>query len=385
MASTSKSFQFGNYSFENFTSFSEKAFSLNGWIPFKKQTISKNKLVYFWTSNIICIITLMQGMIYFIQNFMLKNASLLELTNLAPCMGFVILALMKTYVVVYRNQETFTEIIETLGKLFPKSMEEQQKYKVGIIFKRQKALNIFFSAIYMTIFVIFNLMPIFICIQIYYTDGIIHKEFPYMMWHPFDAYQPVVFEFCYLLVIWAAFTCDIAVLSTDLLYSNVLTLLCMQFDILKRDLEHLNAEESKECIIELKKKVLLHMELIEISEKLEDIFSMSILINFVGNLIKFSIYLFSSLSQILLMCYYGDQLKESSSSIAEGVYNSNWYNGQPAIKKQMSLVLLRAQRPQYLTAHKFSNVSLMSFTLVTIRFEIRFLTFLKINDISLIL
>lgn len=205
----------------------------------------------------------MQGMIYFIQNFMLKNASLLELTNLAPCMGFVMLALMKTYVVVYRNQETFTEIIETLGKLFPKSMEEQEMYKVGIIFKRQKALNIFFSAIYMTIFVIFNLMPIFICIQIYYTDGIIHKEFPYMMWHPFDAYQPVVFEFCYLLVIWAAFTCDIAVLSTDLLYSNVLTLLCMQFDILKRDLEHLNAEESKECIIELKKKVLLHMELIE--------------------------------------------------------------------------------------------------------------------------
>lgn len=263
MASTSQSFQFGNYSSENFTSFSEKAFSLNGWIPFKKQTVSKLKLVYFWAANIICIITLMQGTIYFILNFLLKSASLLELTNLAPCMGFVMLALMKTYVVVYRNQGTFTEIIESLGKLFPKSMQEQEMYKVGKIFKRQKALNIFFSAIYVTLFVIFNLMPIFISIQIYYTDGIIHKEFPYMMWHPFDAYQPVVFEICYLLVIWAAFTCDIAVLSTDLLYSNVLTLLCMQFDILKSELEHLKAEKSNECLIELKKKILLHMELIE--------------------------------------------------------------------------------------------------------------------------
>ena len=109
----------------------------------------------------------------------------------------------------------------------------------------------------------------------------------------------------------------------------------------------------------------------------------------IPDLIKFSIYLFSSLSQILLMCYYGDQLKEyvrmssillfykiiycyrSSSSIADGIYNSNWYNGQPSIKKQMSLILHRAQRPQYLTAHKFSNISLMSFKLVTIKFEIR--------------
>lgn len=30
----------------------------------------------------------MQGMIYFIQNFS-KNDSLLKMTNLAPCMGFV--------------------------------------------------------------------------------------------------------------------------------------------------------------------------------------------------------------------------------------------------------------------------------------------------------
>ena len=263
MASTSKSFQFGNYSFDNFTSFLEKSFTLNGWLPFKKRTDSKCKLVYFWASNIICIITLMQGMIYFMQNFILKSGSLLELTNLAPCMGFVMLALMKTYVVVYRNQETFTEIIETLGKLFPKSMQEQEQYNVGKVFNQQKALNIFFSAIYITVFVIFNLMPIFISIQNYYIDGIIQKEFPYMMWHPFDPYQPVVFEFCYILVIWAAFTCDMAVLSTDLLYSNVLTLLCMQFDILKHDLEHLNAENCNECVIELKKKVLLHLELIQ--------------------------------------------------------------------------------------------------------------------------
>lgn len=262
MAATSQSLQLGNYSFANFTSFTEKAFRLNGWLPFKKQSDSKFKLIYFWAANIICIITLMQGMIYFVLNFN-KNATLLELTNLAPCMGFVMLALMKTYVVVYRNQETFANIIQTLGKLYPKSMQEQEMHKVGTIFKRQKALNIFFSAIYVTLFVIFNLMPIFISIQIYYTDGVIHKEFPYMMWHPFDAHQPVIFEFCYLLVIWAAFTCDIAVLSTDLLYSNILTLLCMQFDILKRDLENLNAEKRKECIIELKKKVLVHMELIE--------------------------------------------------------------------------------------------------------------------------
>ena len=45
-------------------------------------------MIYFWVTNIICVVTLMQGMIYFIQNFS-KNDSLLKMTNLAPCMGFV--------------------------------------------------------------------------------------------------------------------------------------------------------------------------------------------------------------------------------------------------------------------------------------------------------
>lgn len=87
----------------------------------------------------------------------------------------------------------------------------------------------------------------------------------------------------------------------------------------------------------------------------------------------------SSLFALQISCY------RSSSSIAEGVYNSNWYNGQSTIKKQLLLVMLRAQRPQYLTALKFSNVSLMSFTLVTIKFEIRSLVSLQIDVISFIL
>ncbi|CAO1409430.1 unnamed protein product [Diamesa tonsa] len=242
-----------------------------------------------------------------------------------------------------------------------------------------------FSIMYMSLLWVFNLMPIYNAIYYYYVDGVVyHKELPYIMWFPFDPLQPIVYELSYFSSVWAGVTTALAVISTDLLYCSILTLLCMEFDILKKNFEEIQVKDAKKSFQEMKKLVSVHIDLIEFVTTMEDIFSVSLLINFIGStmiiclvgfqasalnsislpMVKFCLFLLTGLIQILLLCYYGEKLIESSVGVADGVYNGNWYEGDENMKKSMKLIIIRAQRPQCLTTFKFSKVSLSSFSLV---------------------
>ena len=108
-------------------------------------------------------------------------------------------------------------------------------------------------------------MPIYNAIYYYYVDGIVYyKELPFIMWHPFDPLQPILFELSYFSMTWSGFTTALAVVSTDLLYCSILSLLCMEFDILKRNFEEMQVKDSKQSLEEMKKLVSNHIDLIEL-------------------------------------------------------------------------------------------------------------------------
>ncbi|CAO1401053.1 unnamed protein product [Diamesa serratosioi] len=360
-----------------------------GWKPYTIKSSKSNEKVsfsttfYFRISMIYAGVCMLQQLIYLALHFGDGNA-FLELTNVAPCMGFSLLALVKIFFVIYRNKSELTNVMAKMDSLFPKNSRDQERYGVRNVLKHLKLVMRSFSTLYMGLIWLFNLMPIFISIYLYFDEGIIyHKQLPYIMWYPFDPLQPIVFEVSYIVVMWGAFTCALSILSTDLLYCSVLTLLCLLFDILKMDLQQLNSKNRKITNKGLKRLIIVHNDLIGISRQLEKIFSVSILINFVGSsiilclvgfqasagvktseLIKFCIFLLSSMVQILLLCWYGNKLIESSVGVADGVYNGDWYEGDENIKKSLKLIIIRAQKPQYLTAFKFSKVSLSSFSVV---------------------
>lgn len=54
-----------------------------------------------------------------------------------------------------------------------------------------------------------------------------------------------------------------------------------------------------------------------------------------------------------------------SSSIANGIYESDWFLLNPLCRKWLLLILLRSQRAERLTLYRFSNASRLSFANVS--------------------
>ena len=249
----------------DFTSVALKLSRVNGWMPYKlaSENLGIFKLAFFWVSQINIAMSLVQGMSYFLMNLS-DPTKIMEITNLGPCMGMVMLAMMKMYMVIYRNKDKITALMEKLDTLYPKTLEDQEKYGVQKVLDQLKFIMIGYSIMYMSLLWIFNLMPIYNAIYYYFVDGVIyHKELPYIMWYPFDPLQPILYELSYFSSVWAGFTTALAVISTDLLYCSILTLLCMEFDILKKNFEDIHVKNAKKSFDELKKLVSVHIDLIE--------------------------------------------------------------------------------------------------------------------------
>lgn len=74
----------------------------------------------------------------------------------------------------------------------------------------------------------------------------------------------------------------------------------------------------------------------------------------------------NSSSQKIIQCFFINyNPNRSSSSIAEGLAETDWVDASEEMKKNIQLIILRAQKPKAITAYKFSEVSIGSFTKVS--------------------
>lgn len=81
--------------------------------------------------------------------------------------------------------------------------------------------------------------------------------------------------------------------------------------------------------------------------------------------ISLSMLLLANLYQIFILCYFGDQLIEKSTNLADTVYCSNWYTRNIDEIKMIKFLIMRAQKPCYISIFKFSNVSMITFKTVS--------------------
>ena len=173
--------------------------------------------------------------------------------------------------------------------------------------------------------------------------------------------------------------------SELILYSSI-ALIAMQFDILKIDLSEFKDTPSNPGLDNMKKLIHRQNNLIDLCDKLETIFSPSIFLLTGGfslmmcllgfqlsvkfelmHYLKFGTQLTTVLLVLWLLFSYGQSLIDSSSSLADGIYESEWYESEnPQIKKGIILIILRAQKPSQLTS-KFSTISLFNFGSVGIQ------------------
>ncbi|XP_011302145.1 odorant receptor Or2-like [Fopius arisanus] len=172
-----------------------------------------------------------------------------------------------------------------------------------------------------------------------------------------------------------------------------------QFTILKYRLEVLNSElttgriddgrvgSSKDSLNtmsqEFKNCIKQHQFLIKATQQLEELYTLKNLASIMayssmiclsgyqtmtpGNplvrKIKYGIYVTGCLSQLFCFTFTCDELSLGSVSVSDGPYNSGWYGGNwsekgRSLTKDLSIMIMRAQRPCRLTAGGFFNVTL---------------------------
>lgn len=231
---------------------------------------------YFFVAVFYSGICLIQEFIYLAQNFGSEN-SFLTLTNCAPCLGFVTLALVKVSS-IYRKRKVLKRLVDQFEVFSKENVQIWQKNSfVKTSIRIMKSLKV----LYMILIWIFNLMPIFTMIYGWIVDGSYQKKFPYFMWYPFDCFQPVVYEICYVAVMWGAFTCAVCILSTDLMFCAILTFICVRFDFLRSKVRKIIDEKMPRG--KLHEWVDDHNEIMTAVDEVEQTFSVSIIINFVGS------------------------------------------------------------------------------------------------------
>lgn len=116
------------------------------------------------------------------------------------------------------------------------------------------------------------------------TDGAYELIIPIQFRFNLNFNFRVAAEICASLLIWCSITSCAATVTADILYVSVFSTLCMQFEILNQKFLELDFKEigTKKKLHEL---IKLHNELVEISDLAEEIFSATVLINFLNGTI----------------------------------------------------------------------------------------------------
>ena len=277
------------------------------------------------------------------------------------------------------NRTKIWEMFQELEKLFDGRTDKNSAYNVKAYLKSYHR----FIKIYSGSFIIVS--PVMVLpLVLYYINGTMTFKVDY--WYPFDPYQPSTFLCASLWTIWIAFTILIFLLGTESLLYVLISVLVMEFDFLKGDFMKLKDLPKNEMSKAVGKLVDRHNKLLDLSDKLQEIYQYSFLTSFVitsmimcfvafqlsiaKDFDAYSLYIpFITIigGQIFLLCLFAQNLIDSSHAIADGVYELGWENiDDVRIKRDLILVIMRGNRAKNLSAMKFSELSLATFNAVRI-------------------
>lgn len=205
------------------------------------------------------------------------------------------------------------------------------------------------------------------------------------LWFPFDEFQANLFPVALIWELLVIYFFLAFLVSSDLLLYSLIILIALEFDLMKSDLSNLKVQSKKERRRTIATWVDRHNKLFELSKKLQELFELSFVYNFIMSAIIICLLLFHLLAfannfyltmvdiialatvigSTFTLCYFGQKLIDSSAG--GGIYECDWTDVDvPDFKKQLVIIMIRAQRSTRLTAMGFADLSLETFANVRI-------------------
>ena len=296
-----------------------------------------------------------------------------------------ILDVFTTVVVVAKGFITFRRKTD-IYKLF-QELEDISKRRVNRNKEYEVKKHLDNYHFYMKIYVLSSVM-ISIPVVLLIVPFLLRGEMGMMVkfWFPFDAFMPqtypIVIVWSYLIV-WAILNYAMA---TDSMLYAFLTLVAMELDILKIDLMKFSYAPRHGRAELMRDYTDRHNQLLNIVDKLQDIYSITIFLSFAVSSLNLCFVAFRLIlvdadlavysfyipyvgiicGQIFYLCIFGQKLIDASESIGVGAYFSEWETiDENDLKKQFVITICRAHRPKLLTALGFADMSLKTFTTVS--------------------
>ncbi|XP_078035686.1 odorant receptor 13a-like [Augochlora pura] len=224
------------------------------------------------------------------------------------------------------------------------------------------------------------------------------KNFPFVAMYPLTFYNFPYYEIVYISQMIATSICGLLILATDTLIASALLHTCGHFQILKANLKQVdsdiyclnNLKNNSESISAISYRIKIqishiikhHQVILWFCDNMEQNFHLMLLLQtltsslifcFVGlqvsttlmdqsKLMKYGSHLIMAVFQLLLFCLPGDMLISQSSDIRQAVYSIQWYRVSNFIRCETWMIMLRSQKPSYITAGKLYIMHLENFS-----------------------
>ncbi|XP_059056343.1 odorant receptor 4-like [Achroia grisella] len=319
--------------------------------------------------------------------------SFLELSFAGPCIIIALLGTAKT-MFLYWYKSLVQKILVQLSAMHPEAdeglpsidLDETETKIVKITVKYLNLVILLLFYVSTSVIVAFSLMPAIMMAYSYYKNGETEFLYPYPVKYFFNHATKERWPFVYAHHVWSTVLVGSFVFGSDTLFYALCAYIQMHFKLLCHHFENMTTESAGDTRRQLAEYVVRHQELIKLVDQVEVLYSKSTLFNLITSSILiclsgfnittladtsvgilFSIFLYMNLSQISLLCFFGDLIMTSSTALTTAAYNSTWYDTHEDIKKCVLLVIVRTQKPCKLTAAKFADVNMNAFTTILSR------------------
>ncbi|EDV49917.1 uncharacterized protein Dere_GG17446 [Drosophila erecta] len=337
--------------------------------------------IVFWSNVInVCFVGLCES-IYVYSAF--KDNQILEAVTVMSYIGFIIVGMSKMFFIRWKKS-AITELINELKDIYPRGSIQAERYNLPMYLGTCSRISLTYSLLYSVLIWTFNLF----CIMEYWVYDKwlsireVGKQLPYLMYIPWQwqdswSYYPLLFSQNF-----AGCTSAAGQISTDLLLCAVASQLVMHFDFLSTSMErHEVSGDWKTDSRFLVDIVKYHERILRLSNTVNDIFGIPLLLNFMVSsfvicfvgfqmtvgvppdiVVKLFLFLISSMSQVYLICHYGQLVADASHGFSVATYNQKWYNADVRYKRALVIIIARSQKVIFLKATIFLDITRTTMT-----------------------
>lgn len=320
---------------DGFLKYANFFFKAVGLRPYKKSSEPQTESIWvkvLFLANVVNLGYVLILEAVYVLVAMKTGEHILEAITAMSYIGFVLVCCNKMLFVWWKRPQ-LTLVMQQLEEVFPHGEEDQMAYRLDQYFSSCSKISFTFSLLYSVLIWTYNLFNVmqYVFYEVIFGTRHVELTLPYIMYLPWNwqghwSYYLLLFSQNF-----AGYTSAAGQVSTDLMLCAVATLIIMHYDYIARSIEtkELSGDWAQDSRF-IADIVRYHERLLGLSEHLNDVFGVPLLLNFLISsfvicfvgfqmtvgvepdvMIKLFLFLFSSLCQVYLICHHGQLMADA--------------------------------------------------------------------------